>query len=529
MKKVFSCVLALVMVITMITALPFTASAETTIGSVGFGYHFKNGEVINFQPQAAATYKVTHVEWEAVHDGQPFSNNQVTANKANDWNGYKLSATVTANSGYKFTNTTAMLFNGVSLAYKASFTADNQYNVYNSGGKYYLRFTVTFRYMAFALEQLTTGQTNKAISAYSKFYIKDEIITCNDAPQYDEVAHFSHWDSEDADIKNESAIGTDIKMQPRHNSLVTACYEKHSLTTTLTQKATFKADGKKSVSCNKCAYAQPKIVIPSANVLERDDFTDGGAVGKVLYYNGENQHIGVTLWHYDEDTGETIIPFDDYDVIYPESSYKVGKYTAKIVLQNDYEGEATYQYEIFLGKPQVKAKAGVNAITLSWAKVPGAKHYRVYGYNTKTGKYSRIVNTNKLSYTRKGRTAGTQYVYLVRAYFINAAGKEVLSPYTKADNVSIYTLCSAPKAKAAVSGKTVTLKWAKISNAKFYRVYQYNTKTKQYTTLVKSTTKLDVKLTKQAKGTHYYLVRAFNKGGAGSNYSTKTLTKAVVK
>ena len=109
------------------------------------------------------------------------------------------------------------------------------------------------------------------------------------------------------------------------------------------------------------------------------------------------------------------------------------------------------------------------------------------------------------------------------------SGKEVLSPYTKKDNVNVVTLCSAPKVKASVSGKTVTLKWAKISGAKFYRVYQYNTKTKKYSTLVKSTGKLSVKLTKQAKGTHYYLVRAFNKADNGSKYTTKNLVKAIVR
>ena len=183
-----------------------------------------------------------------------------------------------------------------------------------------------------------------------------------------------------------------------------------------------------------------------------------------------------------------------------------------------------------MAQPNVSAKVGTDKVVLSWAKVPGAKFYRVWGMDLKTGKYTALTKTTKLSYTRTGRKAGTEYAYAVRACFVNKAGKEIRSPFNKDfDNVYVCTLCKAPAAKASVSGKTVVLKWAKCPGASFYKVYKYNAKTKKYSTLVSATTKLSLKLTKQAKGTNYYLVRAFNKYGLGSKYSTKNLVKAKVK
>ena len=219
-----------------------------------------------------------------------------------------------------------------------------------------------------------------------------------------------------------------------------------------------------------------------------------------------------------------------YTVKY-ENNTKVGTAKAIITFSDRYEGTITLNFSIVLAKPTLKvSKVSQAAVALKWNKVAGAKYYRVYAYNTKTGKYTTVVkSTTATSCTVKKLAAGTTYYYLVRAYFLNKAGNEVLSPYTKADNVKAITLCKAPTVKAAVKGKTVTLKWAKVTGAKFYRVYKYNTKTKKYTTLLKSTTKLTASFKSQPKGNNYYLVRAFNAKSEGSVYTTKNLVKAVVK
>ena len=161
--------------------------------------------------------------------------------------------------------------------------------------------------------------------------------------------------------------------------------------------------------------------------------------------------------------------------------------------------------------------------------MPGAQYYRVYEYNPSSKKYIHLGKTANLSLVHKKMSAGSMHRYLVKACFVNKAGKELCSPFTANDIVQATLLCRAPSVKAAVSGKTVTLRWDKCAGTKFYRVYEYNTKTKKYTTLVKSTEKINITLAKRTSGIHYYLVRAFNGNGAGSGYAAKNLVKVRVK
>ena len=219
----------------------------------------------------------------------------------------------------------------------------------------------------------------------------------------------------------------------------------------------------------------------------------------------------------------------DYTVSY-ENNVKVGTASVIITGIGSYTDSVKKNFSIVLAKPVVKVvKVSTAAVALKWSKVPGAKYYRVYEYNTKTKKYVPIAKTAALTYSVKKLAAGSTHYFLVRAYFLNKAGAQVGSLFEVKDCVKGVVLCKAPSVKAAASGKTVTLKWAKVSGVKFYRVYEYNAKTKKYTTLLKSTTKLSAKLAKQKAGTHYYLVRAFNASSQGSVYTLKNLVKVKVK
>lgn len=300
----------------------------------------------------------------------------------------------------------------------------------------------------------------------------------------------------------------------------------HSYEDYIYEPATFSKEGSMKQICSVCGYETPVQAIPRLFGCEIEEWSSIHG----LTYNGKN-HFPYVYAYADGEYGDISLRNGiDYKVTYPSEDKKVGTYSATVTFMGRYEGTASVKYSVVLGKPSVTAKVGTDKVVLSWSKVAGAQYYRVYGYNIKTGKYTRLANTKSLSYTRTGRTPGTEYAYLVRAYFINKAGKEVLSSYNPDyDNVYCCTLCKAPSAKATVSSKAVTLKWAKCAGASYYRIYKYNTKTKKYTTLVSSTAKLSVKLTNQPKGTNYYLVRAFNSYNLGSKYSTKTLTKAVVK
>ena len=219
----------------------------------------------------------------------------------------------------------------------------------------------------------------------------------------------------------------------------------------------------------------------------------------------------------------------DYTLEYKNNT-KIGTATLVIHGIDKYYGELSVSFKIVPAAPKLKvAKLTHTTVQLSWNKVAGAGYYKVYEYNKKTGKYKGISTVKGTSAVVKKLTPGSTHYYLVRACAVDGAKEEQRSVYTAKNCVKAVILCKAPTVKASAAKRTVTLKWSKCTGAKFYRVYQYNAKTKQYLTLVKSTSKLAVKLKGQAKGTRYYLGRAFNANRAGSAYSTKNLVKVKVK
>ena len=100
--------------------------------------------------------------------------------------------------------------------------------------------------------------------------------------------------------------------------------------------------------------------------------------------------------------------------------------------------------------------------------------------------------------------------------------------YSFYDNVIPKKVLDKPVVKATCGTNTIKLTWKAVEDAQKYVVYKYNAKTKKYSAL-RTVTANSVKLTKQPKGTNYYLVRAYNVRNAGSAFTTKNLVKAVVR
>ncbi|MBE6817723.1 MAG: fibronectin type III domain-containing protein [Ruminococcaceae bacterium] len=294
----------------------------------------------------------------------------------------------------------------------------------------------------------------------------------------------------------------------------------HSFVRTVMQKATATQDGYTAMLCSNCQAveegSEEKIARIASVSLSKSTYS----------YDAKEKKPAVTA----KDAAGNVIAASNYTVKY-YNNVKVGQNTYALItftgISDRYDAAYKRTFTISLAKPVVKATTGTNAVKLSWAKVPGAKYYRIYVYSA--SKYKRVANTSSLSYTIKNLKAGTKYVYLVRAYYVNAAKAEVLSPFTVSDNVAAVTLCKAPAVKASVSGKKVTLKWGAVAGAKYYRIYRYNTKTKKYTSLATNIKTLSYALKNQPKGTNYYLVRAYNSAGGGSAYNTKILAKAAVR
>ncbi|MBR2590625.1 MAG: hypothetical protein IKE65_06855 [Clostridia bacterium] len=301
----------------------------------------------------------------------------------------------------------------------------------------------------------------------------------------------------------------------------------HDYADVVLEPATTAKDGLMCQECTICGATTALQAIPHIAYYEIDETS----ATRGLVYNGKihNPNAYVYARGENDEEGPALIKDVDYTVSYPDD-HKVGSYKLTLSFKGKYAGEHTISYSVVLGKPSVKARVGTDKVVLEWNKVAGAQFYRVWGLNLSTGKYELLAKTTKCSFTKTGRKPGTRYVYAVRACFTNKAGKEVRSSFNADyDNIETYTLCKAPAVKASVSGKTVTLKWAKCAGTNYYKVYKYNTKTKKYTTVISATALTDIKLSEQPKGTSYYLVRAYNKADLGSKYTTNNLVKAVMK
>ena len=188
-----------------------------------------------------------------------------------------------------------------------------------------------------------------------------------------------------------------------------------------------------------------------------------------------------------------------------------------------------YAKWLAIGQPKVKAATGVNTVKLSWNKCKNAKYYRVYSYSPATKKYKRLADTTARSYVLGNRIGGTSYYFLVRAYYQDKTGREVISPYTIADNIKAVTLCSAPLLQAVQGKGTVKLKWKAVHGAQFYRVYEYSAKSGKYSTVVSKVKATSCTLKGLKKGKHIYLLRAFNVNNYGSKYTAKNRLRVTVK
>ncbi len=164
------------------------------------------------------------------------------------------------------------------------------------------------------------------------------------------------------------------------------------------------------------------------------------------------------------------------------------------------------------------ASASYRSIKLSWTAVPGATKYRIYRATSKTGKYTTVTYTDKLTYTDSGRTAGKTYYYKVRAYRLVGKTK-VYGSYSSIK--SIRPIPSAPKSVTASSGpNSVTIKWAAVSGATKYQIYRATSKTGTYTKIT-DTDKLTYKDTGRTAGkTYYYKVRAYRLVGKTKVYGS---------
>ena len=178
--------------------------------------------------------------------------------------------------------------------------------------------------------------------------------------------------------------------------------------------------------------------------------------------------------------------------------------------------------------PRVKAAATASTIYLSWAACKNATHYRVYEYNLSTGKYKFLANTTAKSHLITGKKPGMQYAYLVRSYYKEKSGREIISSFGATDRVQVYTLCASPQVTTVLNGNLLKLKWKPIQGAVSYAVYRYDAKEKRYYSIA-STGNTSYLVKNLPRGQSYFLVTAKNYQGKANRHTAQDLVSVNVK
>ncbi|MCR4594972.1 MAG: hypothetical protein K5761_07955 [Clostridiales bacterium] len=149
---------------------------------------------------------------------------------------------------------------------------------------------------------------------------------------------------------------------------------------------------------------------------------------------------------------------------YTDTSVKSGTtYTYAVRAYNGSTKSAyTAKTNMFLAYPVVtvaNAKAGVS---VSWAKISGAKGYHVYR-KTADGSYTKIASVTGISYIDKTAVSGTQYTYCARAYNGNYIGSYAGKTLIRLAEPNVILTNDSPG---------VIINWADIKGAEGYYIYR---------------------------------------------------------
>ena len=147
-----------------------------------------------------------------------------------------------------------------------------------------------------------------------------------------------------------------------------------------------------------------------------------------------------------------------------------------------------------------------NSITVSWAKVNGAKGYVLYQSTCKDGTYTKVKSIADTEYKVSGLTTGNTYYYKVRAYRL-VSGKYKYGAYS--DVVSKATVLSAPKASAQLNkDNKIEITWSAVEGATGYKLYRSTSKTGSFSIKKNTTETSYVDGSAKVDTTYYYKVVA---------------------
>ncbi len=118
------------------------------------------------------------------------------------------------------------------------------------------------------------------------------------------------------------------------------------------------------------------------------------------------------------DDGTALTKGTDYTLMY-SNNRKAGVASVIIAGKGNYTGTKTIRFKIkpgaITGLAQTTSSA--SAIGIAWSEAGAVTGYEIYRMNS-SGSYERVARTKTKSYTDSGLTAGTKYLYKVRAYLV---------------------------------------------------------------------------------------------------------------
>ncbi len=231
---------------------------------------------------------------------------------------------------------------------------------------------------------------------------------------------------------------------------------------------------------------------------------DAYAPGKV--YSLQRKASGDSKWTKIADTTKN--SYKDTDAVSGK------KYTYLLKVSGMDEG-ITSNSVLYLSRPVLKSvvSSSSKTATVKWNKVDGAKGYYVYRSATgEAGSWTRIANIKSgdtTSYTAKDLKKGSDYYFCVKAY----SGKTASASSAK----KMVTVGEPVISATTSSNDKITVKWNKISDVKYYRVYMKNKGVPSYTTVatIKDPSTVSYSRTWKfdSKNTACVRVRAFYKDG----------------
>ena len=214
---------------------------------------------------------------------------------------------------------------------------------------------------------------------------------------------------------------------------VTPSYEEHTLGEN-TVKATATKDGSVESVCTVCNEVLSAVSIPKASNIK---------LSATKYtYNGKVITPSVTV----KDTlGKDLVKDTDYKVSYQSGRKNVGKYAVKVTLTGNYSGTKTMYFAINPKSTTVtKLTPGSKKMTVKWKK----QATQTTGYEIQYSKSSKFTNSKiatvkkntATSKTIKKLSAKKKYYARIRTYKtvkVNGKATKLYSSWSKAKSVTV--------------------------------------------------------------------------------------------